>query len=65
MKLSPVGHFLMDGHNLSHRMYRKANAGGIELYVSEDIPSKQIWFKTMIKVKNTVLLESISESENS
>ena len=55
----------MDGHNLSHRMYRKANAGGIELYVSEDIPSKQIWFKTMIKVKNTVLLESISESENS
>ena len=43
MKLE--GPFLMDGVTPLYRMDRNANGGGIALYVREDIPSRQIFFK--------------------
>ena len=36
----------MDGFTPPYRMYRNTNGGGIALYVREDIPSRQISFKS-------------------
>ena len=42
----PESQFLMDGFTPPYRMYRNTNGGGIVLYVREDIPSRQISFKS-------------------
>ena len=42
----PESQFLMDGFTPPYRMYRNTNGGGIALYVREDIPSRQISFKS-------------------
>ena len=46
----PEGQFLMDGFTPPYRMDRNTNGGSIVLYVREDIPSRQISFKTDDKV---------------
>ena len=54
----PEGQFLMDGFTPPYRMDRNTNGGGIALYIREDIPSRQILFKTDDKDIEHFLLKS-------
>ena len=60
----PESQFLMDGFTPPYRMYRNTNGGGIELYVREDIPSRQISFKSDDKDIELFLWKSASVRKN-